>query len=168
LQSKTISVPTVNNNTITVRGIDGLTGSGSFSVNQSFDETVTIVHANTSSQADVNNSGVNFIQDIYLDTYGHVTSIGSASIASAIAGVAAGSVGSYAFLYTGSTSARAAGSTLAGSSLKYSGVGGYQTNIDTADVYISSSGTPSGTWRLMGATTQSNGLEHSSLFLRIA
>ena len=39
----------------------------------------TISHADTSSQSSVNNSGSTFIQDITLDTYGHVTAITSAS-----------------------------------------------------------------------------------------
>jgi trimeric autotransporter adhesin len=38
-------------------------------------------HNDTSSQASVNNSGSNFIQDITLDTYGHVTAITSAEAA---------------------------------------------------------------------------------------
>jgi len=38
-------------------------------------------HDDTSSQASVNNSGSNFIQDITLDTYGHVTAITSAAAA---------------------------------------------------------------------------------------
>jgi len=41
-------------------------------------DTVTINHDDTSSQASVNNSGTTFIQDITLDTYGHVTGITSA------------------------------------------------------------------------------------------
>ena len=41
--------------------------------------TVTINHDDTSSQASVDNSGANFIQDITLDTYGHITAITSAS-----------------------------------------------------------------------------------------
>ena len=40
---------------------------------------VTVAHADTSSQADVNNSGNSFIQDITLDTYGHITGITSAT-----------------------------------------------------------------------------------------
>lgn len=36
-------------------------------------------HADTSSQSSVNNSGSTYIQDITLDTYGHVTGITSAS-----------------------------------------------------------------------------------------
>ena len=41
--------------------------------------TITISHADTSSQASVNNSGRTYIQDITLDTYGHVTGISSAT-----------------------------------------------------------------------------------------
>jgi len=52
----------------------GLTGGGSLASNR------TISHSNTSSQSSVNNSGTTVIQDISLDTYGHVTSIGSTTI----------------------------------------------------------------------------------------
>jgi hypothetical protein len=51
---------------------DGLTGGGTTG-------TVTISHADTSSQASVNNSGRTYIQDITLDTYGHITGITSAT-----------------------------------------------------------------------------------------
>ncbi|MGD9725212.1 MAG: tail fiber domain-containing protein [Nitrospiraceae bacterium] len=62
----------------TVTAGSGLTGGGALSAN------ITLSHADTSSQASVDNSGVNFIQDITLDTYGHVTAIGTASISSAL------------------------------------------------------------------------------------
>jgi hypothetical protein len=39
--------------------------------------TVTINHSDTSSQSSVNNSGATVIQDVTLDTYGHVTGLGS-------------------------------------------------------------------------------------------
>ena len=39
----------------------------------------TISHADTSSQASVNNSGRTYIQDITLDTFGHITAITSAT-----------------------------------------------------------------------------------------
>ena len=42
-------------------------------------DTVTINHEDTSSQASVNNSGRTYIQDITLDTYGHVTGLTSAT-----------------------------------------------------------------------------------------
>lgn len=41
---------------------------------------VTFSHANTSSQASVDVSGANIIQEITLDTYGHVTDINTAAI----------------------------------------------------------------------------------------
>ena len=41
--------------------------------------TVTLSHSDTSSQASVNNSGRTYIQDITLDTYGHITGITSAT-----------------------------------------------------------------------------------------
>lgn len=40
----------------------------------------TFSHTDTSSQASVNNSGNTFIQDVTLDTYGHVTGLTSASL----------------------------------------------------------------------------------------
>jgi hypothetical protein len=41
---------------------------------------VTLNHADTSSQGSVNNAGNTYIQDISVDAYGHVTSLGSATI----------------------------------------------------------------------------------------
>ena len=52
----------------------GLTGGGSLAANR------TISHADTSSQGSVNNSGNTAIQDITLDTYGHVTGVNSKTI----------------------------------------------------------------------------------------
>ena len=51
----------------------GLTGGGQLNA------TRTISHADTSSQGSVNNSGRTYIQDITLDTYGHITGITSAT-----------------------------------------------------------------------------------------
>lgn len=62
----------------TVSAGSGLTGGGALSSN------ITISHGDTSSQASVDNSGTTFIQDITLDTYGHVTAIGSADIGTAL------------------------------------------------------------------------------------
>jgi len=69
----------VNNGTLTVQGTGALGGSGTFTANQSGNATISISHDDTSSQGSVNNSGSNFIQDITLDTYGHITGITSAS-----------------------------------------------------------------------------------------
>jgi hypothetical protein len=51
----------------------------------------TINHADTSSASDTSNSGVNFIQNLTLDTYGHIQSISSATI-STFAGSSVGLV----------------------------------------------------------------------------
>jgi hypothetical protein len=66
------------NNTITEGGaIDITNGAG----------TITIAHEDTSSQASVDNSGVDYIQDVTLDTYGHITALTSATIRDASASV---------------------------------------------------------------------------------
>ena len=57
---------------LTIAGGNAITTSGSST-------TITINHDDTSSQASVDNSGRTFIQDITLDTYGHVTGITSAT-----------------------------------------------------------------------------------------
>lgn len=74
----------INDATLTVQGSSGLTGSGTFTANDADNTTITISHANTSSQASVDNSGLNVIQDVTLDTYGHVTALGSADLTSGI------------------------------------------------------------------------------------
>jgi hypothetical protein len=69
----------INDGTLTVEGSNGLTGSGTFTANDSTSPTITISHADTSSQGSVNNSGRTYIQDITLDDYGHITAIASAT-----------------------------------------------------------------------------------------
>jgi hypothetical protein len=58
----------------TISAGGGLTGGGNLTANR------TISHLDTSSQSSVNNNGNTVIQDISLDGYGHVTSIGSKSL----------------------------------------------------------------------------------------
>ena len=67
---------------------NGLTGGGDLTANRTINVvggggiTVTadaISHADTSSQASVNNTGRTYIQDITLDEYGHITGIASAT-----------------------------------------------------------------------------------------
>ena len=60
----------------------GISNGGGISVSGSpitSSGTITISHADTSSQESVDNSGRTYIQDITLDTYGHVTGISSAT-----------------------------------------------------------------------------------------
>jgi len=63
-----------------------------------------INHDDTSSQASVDNSGSNFIQDITLDDYGHVTAITSAE-----AGGGGGGLGDYGVVNSDGTAADAVG-----------------------------------------------------------
>ena len=79
-----VTVPTVNNATITLTAGDAITGGGSITLNQSGNETVTFNHEDTSSQSSVDNSGSTYIQDITLDTYGHITGITSTDVSSNI------------------------------------------------------------------------------------
>ena len=58
----------------TISAGGGLTGGGNLTANR------TISHSDTSSQGSVNNGGNTVIQDISLDGYGHVTSIGSKAL----------------------------------------------------------------------------------------
>jgi len=64
--------------TRTVSAGSGLTGGGALSGN------VAISHDDTSTQTSVNNSGTTFIQDVTLDTYGHVTALGSVDVSTAL------------------------------------------------------------------------------------
>ena len=54
-------LPAVGNGTLTVNSGTSLTGSGTFTANQTGNTTITLSHADTSSQGSVNNSGTNFI-----------------------------------------------------------------------------------------------------------
>ena len=62
-----------NNDTLVLKEAGGIALNGDGT------STITVAHADTSSQASVNNSGGNVIQDITLDTYGHITAISSLS-----------------------------------------------------------------------------------------
>lgn len=74
------------NGTITITAGSALAGGGSFTTNQAGNTTVTVNHDDTSSQSSSNNSGNTFIQDITLDTYGHITGLGTATVAAGSSG----------------------------------------------------------------------------------
>lgn len=74
--SVALGTDTTGNYVATVAAGSGLTVSGSGSETAA----VTVSHADTSSQASVNNSGNTYIQDITLDTFGHITGITSATV----------------------------------------------------------------------------------------
>ena len=75
----------ISNSTITITAGDGLVTGGTFTLNGGATE-ITIDHEDTSSQASVDNSGLNVIQDVTLDTYGHTTGLASVDLTSGIDG----------------------------------------------------------------------------------
>jgi len=92
------------------------------------------------------------------------------NVLSATAGASVGAVGTYAFLLdtTNSNTSLAAGSTIAGSSLRY---GNIARDADQGLSINNVSGTPSGTWRLMGYGVRQVGNfsdKYTTVFLRIS
>jgi len=117
-------------------------------------------HPNISAASSSNNSGSTFIQDITLDSNGHVTGIATATatasvttsqVATATAGLQADDVGSYAFL-KGSIGSE--NSTVSGSVMRFSNYTAVAGNFTSS----------SGTWRRMGSTLDSG----PTVYLRIS
>lgn len=98
------SVNLTAGNAITVSG-GPITTTGSITVN----------HADTSSQGSVNNSGATVIQDVTLDTYGHVTALGSATLTAATVGAPStdgtGASGTWAIDITGNAATATSATT---------------------------------------------------------
>lgn len=155
--------PSIGAATITITAGNAMSGGGTFSANQTSAKTVTINHADTSSQGSVNNSGRTFIQDVTLDGYGHVTNLNSSTFGGDEAGAAyaltgSSSVGSLVFAYY--TSSVNFGSSVAGSSLTKCCVrnGGA----------IAGSGSLSGTWRCLGHIPSGATGAAATIFKRIS
>ena len=79
------ATPTLNSG-ITAAEVRSLIGAGTSSTNTTYTAGAGLglagtvfSHSDTSTQASVNNSGRTYIQDITLDTYGHITGITSAT-----------------------------------------------------------------------------------------
>lgn len=70
----------IGNGLVTITGSNGLTGSGNFNLNDDSNTSITIEHADTSSQASVDNVNGVVIQDVTLDTYGHITGLTSLNL----------------------------------------------------------------------------------------
>lgn len=117
--TNTMSISSTDTNTTYSAG-GGLSLSGT-----------TFSHSDTSGQGSVNNSGATVIQDVTLDTYGHVTALGSKTITAADIGA----VG-----YNTSTSetgyfALPAGTTAQRPSSPQDGWSRYNTSIGSFEVY---------------------------------
>ena len=133
----------------TISAGSGLNGGGSLASNR------TISHSDTSSQGSVDNTGNTVIQDIAVDGFGHVTSIGSKTLSiPAAQSTSLGAVGTYtaagiAYASGGSGTVNA-GTTVSGSTLKWAGVsaGISQFNGSFTSDRCSSAGL-TGTWRQM-------------------
>ena len=72
-------ISTVNNNTININAGSALTGGGSFTLNQGSDETITVNHADTSTQTSSVNAGRTYIQSVEVDDFGHITDISTST-----------------------------------------------------------------------------------------
>jgi len=81
-----ISDISANDASITIDASSGLTGGGTFTTDQSFNETISVSHDNTSSESSTSNSGDTVVQNVSIDTYGHVTSIESTTISTSGSG----------------------------------------------------------------------------------
>jgi hypothetical protein len=94
----------------------------------------------------------------------------SAQVGTATAGLAAGAVGSYAFLAQPDSNATAltAGTTYAGSGLRFFGISG--GNFTGGNAFFQAAGsTPAGTWQAMGTASKASfSAIGCTLFLRIS
>ena len=77
--SSTNTLPSNGVTEVTAGGGITLGGDITWSADQAAASTFSISHTDTSTQLSVNNSGRTYIQDITLDTYGHITGIASAT-----------------------------------------------------------------------------------------
>ena len=102
-----------------------------------------------------------------------LTNLSAAAILNATAGAAVGAVGTYAFLATTNVTSISAGSTYAGSALRYAAIGdayalgGYNGGTQPVDVLLQNTA-PAGTWRCMGGSSTWGSSNIASVFLRIS
>ena len=70
----------IGNGLVTITASSGLTGTGNFTLNDFSNTSISITHADTSSVADIDNSGGSVLQDASFDTFGHVVSVSSTDL----------------------------------------------------------------------------------------
>jgi hypothetical protein len=91
----------------------------------------------------------------------------TAQVGAATAALAAGDVGSYAWLtYQTASGAVAVGTTFSGANLRFHGV--VVVNADAAGACGVWGGAPSGTWRCMGSNGANGGRYPTNIYLRIS
>ena len=189
VRTKTVTMPSSGSGGIALTdlsvGAEGTaSGNGSLSYN-SANGTFTYspptaaglgaltAHPNISAASSSNNSGSTFIQDITLDSNGHVTGIATATASSSTT-TTLGAVGTYAWLgSTANGQGFLAGSTYTAASHNLVYAGFVSTTVFSDDTAATIQGSaPSGSWRAMGnaanGSTFAANREGSTLFLRIS
>ena len=167
LTTFTLTGDSGSNQTIAHGNTFDIAGGNAISTVVGATDTVTVNHDDTSSQASVDNSGNTFVQDVTLDTYGHVTGLTSAAISDATAestGVASFSDDDFTVAEGGRVSLASVKKTA--SSQKYAVTGNTDGTFQGDVVYIG--GTTSmttgaiyhyksdGTWELADADAAAN------------
>jgi hypothetical protein len=80
----------------------------------------------------------------------------------------AGAVGTYAWLVTTTAQTISAGSTYAGSALRYHALRWLSADISSSNTYGTAGANPSGTWRAMGTQSTSSAGGVGCVFMRIS
>ena len=70
----------IGNGLITITANNGLIGSGFFSLNDFSNTAISFQHANTSTETSSDNANGVVIQDVLIDSFGHVTGLGSTDL----------------------------------------------------------------------------------------
>lgn len=83
LASATVSIPSVNDATITIAAGTAMSGGGAFTTNQGVNETITISHADTSALSGTYGSTDDAVKidTITVDSNGHITNITTGAVA---------------------------------------------------------------------------------------
>jgi hypothetical protein len=96
-------------------------------------------HADTSSQSSVDNTGATFIQDVNLDTYGHVTGLTSVTVTPSLIGApqndGTGATGTWSISVTGNAATASNTSSISnavGGTYTWTGAQNFQSNQNTA------------------------------------
>ena len=70
-----------NDSVITLNGTGGLTGGGAFSLNQANNETITITHGSSAKNGSLGGTGLQVLQTVGQDTYGHLKDVTTVNLA---------------------------------------------------------------------------------------